>query len=353
MRIAQISPLIESVPPKLYGGTERAVGYLTETLIEMGHEVTLFASGDSQTRAELEKICPKALRLADCIDFNLPNILELQRLIERADEFDVIHFHTDHFHLPLSRLMKYPHLTTLHGSLDAPDLQNLYQTFSELPFVSISHNQRRPLDKINWLGNVYHGLPQNLYQPSLRGGDYAVFLGRICPEKRLDRAIEITRKAGIPLKVAAKIDRLDKIYFEREIEPLMSQPHVEFIGEVGEDKKNDLLAQAKVLLFPIDWEEPFGLVMIEALACGTPVVAYDMGSVTEVLEEGKTGFIVRSVNEAVSAVKKVDQISRRHCRQAFEERFTAQRMAEEYVKLYERVCRETEVTPFSIIRLRS
>lgn len=337
MNIAQVSPLFESVPPKLYGGTERVVGYLTDSLVAMGHHVTLFASGDSHTTARLVNVVPRALRLENHQDEYAHHILQLQMVIELAEQFDIIHFHTDYWHYPVSKLLRYNHLTTLHGRLSIPELPDLYKKFSDMPVVSISYSQREPLPQINWVGNVYHGLPDNLYSPGEGKGDYALFIGRISPEKRLDRAIEIAAKAEVPLKVAAKVDKLDKTYFEKEILHLLAQPHVEFIGEVGEEQKNELIGNAKAVLFPIDWAEPFGMVLIESLACGTPVIAYGMGSVPEILEQGKSGFIVKSIEEAVLALKNIHQINRSDCRKAFMERFLAKRMAEDYVALYQKI----------------
>lgn len=337
MRIAQVSPLFESVPPRMYGGTERVVGYLTEALVGMGHEVTLFASGDSHTHATLVEASPKALRLDNCFDAYAHHIYQLQLVVDMASRFDIIHFHTDYLHYPVSRLMGYNHVTTLHGRLNIPDLASLYKTFSDIPVISISYNQREPLPHINWIGNVYHGLPDNLYQAGKGNGDYALFIGRISREKRLDRAIEITRRAKMPLKIAAKIDKMDEEYYEKKIRPLLSQPHIDFLGEVSEASKNELIGNARAVLFPIDWPEPFGMVLIEALACGTPVIAYGMGSVPEILEQGKSGFIVNSIEEAVTALKNIDQITRENCRKAFMERFRAQRMAEDYLVTYQKI----------------
>jgi glycosyltransferase involved in cell wall biosynthesis len=335
MKIAQVSPLYESVPPKLYGGTERIVSFLTEGLLELGHEVTLFASGDSVTRGKLVAISENSLRLSGISEPYASHILQLQHVVERAADFDVIHFHTDYIHFPISRQSGYTHLTTLHGRLDLPELTPLYQKFSDIPLVSISHAQRTPLSFANWVGNVYHGLDRDLFQEGGGNGGYAVFLGRISREKRPDRAIEIARQAGLTLKIAAKIDRNDRQYYETEVKHLMEQPHVEYLGEVNESEKQDLLGNAKVLLFPIDWPEPFGIVMIEALACGTPVVAFDNGSVREIIDNGVNGYVVDSMEEAVKATLKIDAISRSVCRGSFLERFEALRMAKEYVEIYE------------------
>lgn len=336
MKIAQVAPLIESVPPRLYGGTERVVAYLTEELVRQGHDVTLFASGDSVTSAELVPCSERALRLdAKCQDSLPLSVVMLDRLRLRMDEFDIVHFHTDFLHFPLVRDHPSPTLTTLHGRLDLPDLQPLYRHFCDVPLVSISHHQRRPMPPVRWAGNVYHGLPSNLFplsQPS--GGGYLAFLGRICPEKRLDRAIEIARRADLPLLVAAKVDPVDRNYFETQITPLLDHPLVEYIGEISEQEKGAFLGGARALLFPIDWPEPFGLVMIEAMACGTPVIAYDSGSVREVVESGLTGFIVGGIEEAVAAVSAIDSLDRRRIRRRFEERFSAERMASEYLAIY-------------------
>ncbi|HEX7182183.1 MAG TPA: glycosyltransferase family 4 protein [Thermoanaerobaculia bacterium] len=342
MRIAQVAPLYESVPPQLYGGTERVVSYLTEELVRQGHEVTLFASGDSETRARLVASCPRSLRLSsDCVDQFVHHVVMLEEVFRRAESFDIIHFHIDYFHFPLSR--RHPsvrHVTTLHGRLDIPDLVPLYLEFPEMPVVSISDNQRKPLPWLNWVATVHHGLPPDLQTWKDEPGDHLLFLGRISEEKRPDLAIEIARRAGMPLKIAAKVDDADQAYFEEVIQPLLAQPGVEFLGEVGEQEKGGLLGGARALLFPIDWPEPFGMVMIEALACGTPVIAFRRGSVPEVMEPGRTGFICESADEAVAAVGRLPEISRRECRRVFEERFTAGRMARDYVKIYERLLRE-------------
>ncbi len=335
MRIAQVSPLYESVPPKLYGGTERVVHYLTEELVKMGHDVTLFATEDSDTNARLVSICPTALRLSkDVIDPFAHHILMLEKVFKEADRFDIIHFHIDYIHFPLVRRMKTPTITTLHGRLDIPDIYPLYKEFSDIPLVSISNDQRRPLPFANWQGTVYHGLPRELFTPVYRKGEYLAFLGRISPEKRPDLAIEIAIKAGMPLKIAAKVDKKDKEYYEQKVKPLLKHPLVEFIGEIGEAEKNEFLGGAYALLFPIDWPEPFGLVMIEAMACGTPVIARRCGSVPEVMVDGVTGFVVDTVDEAVEALKRVESLDRRRVRRVFEERFTSERMAQEYVRIY-------------------
>ena len=338
MRIAQVAPLFESVPPKYYGGTERVVSYLTEELVRQGRDVTLFASGDSETRARLVAGCRRSLRLdRHCVDQMAHHVVMLEHIAQRAREFDVIHFHLDYMHYPLSRRHGTPQLTTLHGRLDIPDLQPVYHEFRDMPVVSISAAQRAPLPEANWLATVYHGLPEDLFQFRESPGEYLAFLGRISPEKRVDRAIEIAKELRIPLRIATKVDDVDRDYFQDFIEPLLRDPLIDYVGEIGDGEKDEFLGCAIGLLFPIDWEEPFGLVMIEALACGTPVVAYRRGSVPEVIEDGRTGFIVEDVAGAVQAVRQLHTLSRRACREAFESRFTARRMADDYVRLYHRL----------------
>ena len=338
MRIAQVAPLIESVPPKLYGGTERVVSYLTEALVDLGHEVTLFASGDSETQACLVAPCERALRLGKgCADPLAHLFVMLEMVFQRASEFDVIHFHIDYLHFPLSRRFGPQSVTTLHGRLDIPDLVPVYREYEEMPLVSISDAQRAPLPWANWMGTVPHGLPGHYGYREGRGG-YLAFMGRISPEKRLDRAIEIARRVGMPLKVAAKVDPADRAYYQGEIAPLMTGAGVEYLGEIGEEQKEEFLGEAAALLFPIDWPEPFGLVMIEALACGTPVIAYRRGSAPEVIADGETGYLVDNLEEAVSAVRRLDRIDRRRCRECFDERFTAERMARDYLDVYARLC---------------
>jgi glycosyltransferase involved in cell wall biosynthesis len=338
VRIAQVAPLYESVPPKYYGGTERVVSYLTEELVHQGHEVTLFASGDSVTKANLVAACRRSLRLnKHCVDQLSHQILMLEHVFQRAAEFDIIHFHVDYLHFPLSRRQPITHVTTLHGRLDIPDLGPLYQEFRDMPVISISNMQREPLPWANWQATVYHGIPADMYRFSEEPGRYLAFLGRISPEKRVDRAIEIAKRVQIPLKIAAKVDPVDKRYFKREIEPLLGDPLVEHLGEIGDGQKNEFLGNAYALLLPIDWPEPFGLVIIEAMACGTPVIAYRGGAVHEVIEEGHTGFIVEALEDAVRAVRRVPELSRRGCREVFEQRFTATRMAHDYVQVYERL----------------
>jgi len=338
MRIAQVAPLYESVPPKYYGGTERVVSYLTEELVRQGHGVTLFASGDSETKAHLVAACRRSLRMdKHCVDRLAHHMLMLEHVVQRAAEFDIVHFHTDYLHFPLSRREQITHVTTLHGRLDLPDLVPVYQEFREMPVISISNGQREPLPWANWQATVYHGLPADMYHFRDKAGTYLAFLGRVSPEKRVDRAIEIAKQVGIPLKIAAKVDRVDKDYFETVVEPLLRHPFVEFVGEIGEGEKEEFLSNAYALLFPIDWPEPFGLVIIEAMACGTPVIAYRGGAVPEVMEEGHTGFIVEGLEDAVDAVRRVPELSRKRCREVFDHRFTAERMAHDYVQVYERL----------------
>lgn len=337
MKIAQIAPLAERCPPKLYGGTERIVSYLTEELVRQGHDVTLFASGDSRTAAKLVPCADVALRLNPEVRDPIPyHIMMLDEVRRRADTFDVLHFHIDLLHYPLIRDFADRAVTTLHGRLDLPDLQPFYRAFSELPLVSISDDQRRPMPPVNWVGTVHHGLPARLHaftaQP--RGG-YLAFLGRISPEKRPDRAIEIAAKSGLPLKIAAKIDKADRAYWDETIAPMIAaHPNVQFVGEINEHQKTEFLGNARALLFPIDWPEPFGLVMIEAMACGTPVIAFRRGSVPEVIDHGVTGFIVDEVDEAVEAVRRIGDLDRAAIRATFERRFTVQRMAQDYVAIY-------------------
>jgi glycosyltransferase involved in cell wall biosynthesis len=346
MRIAQVAPLYESVPPALYGGTERVVSYLTEELVRRGHEVTLFASGDSVTSARLVAGSARALRLdRGCRDPLARHFLLLEDVFASASQFDVIHFHVDYLHFPLSRRSSVPQLTTLHGRLDLPDLVPLYREFADMPVVSVSDAQRRPLPGAGWRATVHHGLPERLLGYRKGHGGYLAFLGRISPEKRLDRAIEIARRSGLRLRVAAKVDRADEEYFDREIEPLLSDPHVTYLGEISESDKAGFLGGAAALLFPIDWPEPFGLVLIEALACGTPVIAYRGGSVEEIVSQGETGFVVSSLAEAVRAVERLGEIDRRRCRRVFEERFTASRMARDYERVYASLL-DSKVVPF-------
>jgi glycosyltransferase involved in cell wall biosynthesis len=340
MKIAQVPPLYESVPPKLYGGTERVVSYLTEELVKQGHQVTLFGTNDSVTTANLFPICQQATRLnPNCKDPLAWHIYQLQVVSEHAHEFDIIHFHNDYLHYPLSAKNHYRHITTLHGRLDLEDLIPIYKTFYDIPVVSISDHQRKPIPYANWIDTVYHGLPKDLYKPGTGEGGYLAFLGRISPEKRPDRAIEIAKRAGIQLKIAAKVDKVDQEYFETQIKPLLDHPLIEFIGEIGDDEKGAFLGNALALLFPIDWPEPFGMVLIEAMANSTPVIAFKNGSVPEIIEHGLTGFVVDNMEDAVKSVEKLHQLSRPLCRKTFEQLFSAPVMTENYVALYERICR--------------
>ena len=338
MKIAQVSPLFESVPPKYYGGTERVVSYLTEELVRQGHDVTLFASGDSVTEARLVACCRRALRLdKKVVDQMAHHVAMLEKVARYRDVFDVIHFNIDYLHYPVSRREGWPHVTTLHGRLDFPDLQPLYREYQEMPLVSISNAQREPIPHANWLSTVYHGLPEDLYTFQEKPGSYLAFLGRISPEKRVDRAIRIAKRVGMPIKVAAKVDLVDQAYFEEVVRPLLDDPNVEYLGEIGEGEKDEFLGNAWAFLFPIDWPEPFGLVMIESMACGTPVIAYPHGSVLEVMENAVTGYVVNDLEDAVVAVERVGSLSRRRCREVFEERFSVSRMARDYVEIYERL----------------
>lgn len=337
MRIAQIAPLAESCPPALYGGTERVVSYLTEELVAQGHDVTLFASGDSITNAQLVPCAERALRLDPNVRDALPyHMIMLEEVARRAHEFDVLHFHIDLMHAPLVRAFADRTMTTLHGRLDLAELQPFYRAFPRLPLISISNTQRRPMPPVNWLGTIYHGLPHDLlaFNPAPREG-YLAFLGRISPEKRPDRAIEIAARTGLPLKIAAKIDRADQAYWREMIEPLVrAHPNVEYVGEINERQKQAFLGNASALLFPIDWEEPFGLVMIEAMACGTPVIGFRAGSVPEVIDHGKSGFIVSNIDQAVAAVEHALGLPRAGVRAVFDARFTARRMAGDYIDIY-------------------
>jgi glycosyltransferase involved in cell wall biosynthesis len=338
VRIAQVAPLYEPVPPRGYGGTERVVSWLTEELVAQGHAVTLFASGDSLTRAALVPGCAKALRANPaCQDALVHHILMLEQVYQQREEFDIVHFHLDYLHFSFARQTSLPQVTTLHGRQDLPDLRPLYREFSDMPVVSISFRQREPLPYVNWVGNVYHGLPMNYLRFHEEPGKYLAFIGRMSPEKRPDRAIEIAVRAGVPLKMAAKVDPADREYFERTIRPLLNQPGVEFIGEIGDHEKADFLGNALASLAPIDWPEPFGLNMIEAMACGTPTIAFNHGSVPELIDDGVSGIIVQNVDEAVQAVGQAVLMSRRACRTMFERRFTSSRMAEEYLAIYEQI----------------
>lgn len=340
MRIAQVAPLYESVPPKLYGGTERVVHYLTEELAAQGHDVTLFASGDSRTSARLIAGAPQSLRLDEgCSDQLLHHFAMLDELMMRATEFDIVHFHIDYLHFLLSRYSGLRNVTTLHGRLDGRDMASFYERFQDMPLVSISYAQRCPLPKANWVGNVYHGLPQlrpGKCDEAGQGG-YLAFLGRISPEKRPDRAIEIALATGMRLKIAAKVDATDRDYFESKIRPLLANPGIEYIGEIDDSQKESFLKKAYAFLFPIDWPEPFGLSMIEAMQCGTPTIAFRCGSVPEIMVDGVTGFVVDSMEEAICAVRRAGTLDRAACRSSFEERFTSARMARDYVEIYEQI----------------
>ncbi len=335
MRIAQIAPLFESVPPRTYGGTERVVHYLTEELIRQGHEVVLYASGDSHTHAQLRAIVPDALRLAEKKTEPLIwQVLQLAAVAREAAQFDVLHFHTDFLHFPLSRQLGAAQLSTLHGRLDLNALQPIFAEFRDMPLISISQHQRRPLPMARWIATIHNGLPETLYDFQPRAGDYLAFLGRISPEKGPETAIEIAHRAGIPLRMAAKIDPLDRDYFESRVRPLLQPPLIEFLGEIDERGKNELLGGALALLFPVDWPEPFGLTMIEAMACGTPVIAYRRGSVPEIISDGVSGYIVDDPAAAIDALQRIDRIDRHACRRHFEEHFSARRMAEGYLGAY-------------------
>jgi glycosyltransferase involved in cell wall biosynthesis len=336
MRIAQVAPLAEAIPPKLYGGTERVVSWLVEELVRQGHDVTLFASAESRTSAKLVAVVPQALRLASIRDHTASTLVMLDNVRGRANEFDIIHFHMDLLQFPLFKDLFHKCITTLHGRLDLPDFRPIYRAFPGMPLVSISNDQRRPMPPpINWLSTIPHGLPPELVRFSREGGDYLAFLGRISPEKRPDRAIAIAKQSGTPLKIAAKVDAADREYFERHIEPLLDDPLIDFIGEIDDSRKSDFLGRALALLFPIDWPEPFGLVMIEAMAAGTPVIAWGQGSVAEVVENGVSGLIVSSLEEAIEAVEQVRLMDRKTVRHSFENRFTASRMAADYVRTFE------------------
>jgi len=341
MRIAQIAPLTEAVPPRLYGGTERVVSYLTEELVGLGHDVTLFASGDSITTAQLEAIWPRALRFeTDLRDPMAAQMLLLETVCQKADQFDVLHFHLDYWSFPLFSRQRTPFLTTLHGRLDLPEFRPLYDQFRQVPLVSISDAQRGPLPHANFVATVQHGLPESLLQPQRAKPGYLAFLGRIAPEKRPDAAILIARRAGIPLKIAAKVDRVDEAYYRDKIRPLIDGRHVELIGEIGDADKAEFLSGAIALLLPIEWPEPFGLVMIEAMACGTPVIAFNHGSVPEIIEDGLTGCIVENEAAAVAAIERAARLPRGPIRQRFEQRFTARRMAEDYLRVYDELAEQ-------------
>jgi glycosyltransferase involved in cell wall biosynthesis len=353
MKIAQIAPLIESVPPRLYGGTERVVSYITEELVTQGHEVTLFASGDSITAANLVPCCTRALRLDTAVSDVVPYyMLMLDKVRSHAAEFDVLHFHIDHFHFPIFRHLPIPSLTTLHGRQDHRDCLPFFAGFSDMPLISISDAQRAPLPHANFAATIHHGLPQNLHDANYRpNGGYLAFVGRISPEKGPVDAIRIAQSLGIPLKIAAKVDKLDESYFREVVQPMLSTDGVEFIGEISEKQKGPFLRDATALLFPICWPEPFGLVMIEAMACGTPVLAYRAGAVPEVIDEGVTGMIVDNIDQARIALVQVAALDRRRVRRRFEERFTARRMANDYVRVYRSLVRRAAHRTAGIKRL--
>ena len=337
LRIAQIAPLAEAVPPKLYGGTERVIWWLTEALVDLGHDVTLFASADSITSANLVPCAPQALRLAGINDHTAHLLVMLDQVRQAADQFDILHFHTDLLQYPLFRDIAGKCVTTLHGRQDIPDFWPAYRAFPEMPLVSISDAQRAGIPDARFIATIHHGMPPNLIRPGQGDGNYLAFIGRISPEKRPDRAIEIAKRTGIPLKIAAKVDHLDRIYFAEKIEPLLDHPLIEFIGEIGDDEKGNFLGRAAALLFPIDWPEPFGLVMIEAMAAGTPVIGWRAGSTPEVIEQGRSGLLVDSLDEAVAAVQTARNMSREGVRASFEQRFTSEYMARDYVALYRRL----------------
>ena len=336
MRIAQVAPLFESVPPQGYGGTERVVSYLTEALVAKGHEVTLFASGDSVTRARLVPVVTEGIRRAPRkLDWLMWHTVMLDLVFTMADEFDIIHFHTDFLHYPLARRCSVPSVTTMHGRLDLPDLAPLHHHFAEHPLVSISDSQRRQMAHACWMSTVHHGLPKDLYRHGGGQEDYFAFVGRMSREKGVARAIEIAIACRTRLRIAAKVDPVDRAYFEREIRPLLDHPLIEYVGEIGEAAKGEFIGHARATLFPVDWPEPFGVVMIESLACGTPIVAYGCGAVAEVMQDGVCGYIVHSQEEAIAAAQRVGEIDRGVCRRTFEERFTAEHMASRYVEVYQ------------------
>jgi glycosyltransferase involved in cell wall biosynthesis len=347
MRIAQVAPLYESVPPKLYGGTERVVSYLTEELVRQGHDVTLFATGDSTTSATLRPVCERALRLEGkkITDPLAHHIRMIEMVAREAPDFDVIHFHIDYLHFPVTRRQDVRAVTTLHGRLDISDLIPVFREFTDMNLVSISNAQRTPMPWANWVATVHHGLPENLLKAHYEPGKYLAFLGRISPEKRVDRAIQIARRVGMPIRVAAKVDPADKEYFEANIRRLLKHPLVDYVGEIDDRNKSDFLGNAYALLFPIDWPEPFGLVMIEAMACGTPVVAYQMGSVPEIIEDGRTGYVVDSVHQAAKAVERIGSLDRKICRQIFDERFSARRMCLDYLEVFKGLAGQAPTEP--------
>ncbi len=346
MRIAQVGPLTESIPPKLYGGTERVISWLTEELVALGHDVTLFASGDSQTSAKLEPGWPRALRLDGSIrDPNALHLAMLEHVRRRASEFDFLHFHLDYYPFSLFSRQFTPFLTTLHGRLDLPEHRLLFGAFPSVPIVSISDAQRQPVPNAHWVCTIHHGLPERLLTPQPTRPSYLAFLGRISPEKAVDQAIRIAARSGLPLKIAAKIDKVDRDYFEEVIRPLLALPGIEYVGEIGDSEKSAFLGGAIALLAPIAWPEPFGLVMIEAMACGTPVIASNRGAVPEVVENGLTGFVIDDETGGVDAVARIPQLSRKAIRRRFEERFTARRMAQSYLTVYRQLMATTAPRP--------
>jgi len=348
MRVAQVAPLTEAIPPKLYGGTERVIHWLTEELVAQGHDVSLFASGDSDTSARLEPVWPTALRLDGTVrDSYALHMMMLEQVRRRADEFDFIHFHLDYYPFSTFSRQSTPFVTTLHGRLDLPEHQPLFDTFSSVPVVSISDSQRRPVPQANFVRTIHHGMPRQLLTPRPVKPTYLACLGRISPEKAMDRAIHIAGRCGLPLKIAAKVDRVDQDYFDERIRPLLALPHVEYIGEINDIEKSEFLSGAMALLMPIDWPEPFGLVMIEAMACGTPTIAYRSGSVPEVIDDGVTGFVVDDEQSAVAAIRRLDELSRSQIRRQFEERFTAHRMAKDYLALYQEMMEQTQMEDVS------
>jgi glycosyltransferase involved in cell wall biosynthesis len=353
MRIAQIAPLAEAVPPKLYGGTERVVSWLTEALVELGHDVTLFATGDSVTSSQLQPCSPTGLRLAGVNDHTASTLVMLDRVLRSADRFDVIHFHVDLLQYPLFRRLAGKCLTTLHGRQDLPDNLPAFGAFPEMKLVSISDDQRLPILHANFVGTVHHGLPPGLIAARYEPGDYLAFIGRISPEKRPDRAIEIAIRAGMKLKIAAKVDKVDADYFRSVVQPMLDHPLIEFLGEVGDDRKAEFLGGASALLFPIDWPEPFGLVMVEAMAAGTPVIAWRNGSTPEVIEPGRTGFLVESLDEAVAAAKAAANLSRHAVRAAFDARFTSTRMAHDYLEIYRDMIGIPDSGPDTLVPVRA
>ena len=338
MKVAQIAPLWESVPPVLYGGTERVVSFITEELVRQGHDVTLFASGDSTTKARLIPMCPEALRLSKVItNYDAPLTAMLEKAFSVADEFDIIHSHLEFLPFPLAKRCRTPTLTTLHARLDLPELVPVFRKFADLPVVSISDAQRAPMPWVNWQATIHHGLPKELYAPHAESGKYLVFLGRIAPEKGLDQAIEIAKRVEMPLRIGAKIDPTNAEYYHAVIEPLLDHPLIEFVGEVTDLEKDDFIGDAYAMLAPYDWPEPFGLVFIESLACSTPVIAYRRGSIPEIIDHGITGFVCETMEEMIQSVRHVSLLKRAQCRQAFEARFSTERMVRDYIKVYEQL----------------